>query len=98
MTAKTVTCTVIACDICGDELDAERDEGIRHYDSITEAINSEKDEDFEYAWIIQPDGYAVCPTDDENGVHEAARAALRPPPPAEQIPGQQQIPATATDA
>jgi len=97
MTAKTVTCIEIACDICGDQLDPERDEGIRHFTSIADAIANEQEEDPEYAWLIQPDGYAICPVDDENGVHEAARAALKPTAPAPPIPGQTEIPTQTTD-
>lgn len=82
MTAKTVTCTAIACDICDTEYDLEGEGYTQHFDSLPGAVKYLADDE----WKVQPDGYAVCPASDEE--HDAARAALEPKPPAPQIEGQ----------
>lgn len=93
MTAKTLTCIAIACDLCGETFTDEESGGIPHFDTIPEARDFQDAWDAEFRWTICDDGYAVCPADDEK--HDAARADLAPKPPTVQVPGQQEIPAEA---
>lgn len=91
MSAKTTTCIQIACDICDELYDVEGEGFTQHFATIADAVKYVADDE----WKITDSGYAICPADDDD--HDQARAELEPAPPAEQIPGQQQIPA-ATDA
>lgn len=85
MTARTVTCIAIACDVCDTEYDLEGEGYAQHFASVEGAVKDLADDE----WTVQADGYAICPCDDED--HAAARAALKPKPAAPQIPGQTEI-------
>lgn len=102
MTAKTLTCIEISCDVCEYRLEEDHD-GIEHFESIEEAIKNHATGESD-AWIIHPNGYAICPADfDED--HDKARAALiaekdaaLASSPAGQIPGQGEIATARTVA
>lgn len=92
MTAKTVTCIAIVCDVCDTEYDLEGEGFAQHFGSIEGAVKDLADDE----WTVQPDGYAICPCDDED--HDAARAELAPKPPVEQIAGQGELVAAGAGA
>lgn len=85
MTARTVTCIAIACDVCDTEYDLEGEGYTQHFASLEGAVKDLADD----GWTVQSGGYAICPCDDED--HDTARAALAPALPVEQIPGQTEI-------
>lgn len=96
MSAKTVTCIQITCDVCDTEYDLEGEGYTQHFHDLPEAVKFLADDE----WKIRSDGYAICPADDEE--HRAALAELEPTAPVEQIPGQTALsvepgPASASD-
>lgn len=96
MTAKTLTCIAITCDLCGDPFTDESEGVIPHFDTVQEARDFQDAWDEDYRWSIQDDGYAVCTGDDE--AHERARAELAPKPPVVQVPGQTALALAGTEA
>jgi hypothetical protein len=88
MTATTSTCIEISCNLCTWTLGEDGD-GIEHFPTVEYAIQARSSTD-PGNWLITPDGYAICPAEDED--HDQARTELAPRLPASQIPGQQPIP------
>jgi hypothetical protein len=86
MTFKTTTCVALSCNTCGEFLNPWDDDGERHFDSADDAIQAARDE----GWIVWPDGFAVCPENDD--VHRAAVAELMPPEFVPVCDGQAKIP------
>lgn len=84
MTVKTLPCIAVDCDVC-DERFAD-DEGVYHLTTVAEFIELNADWDPDYRWLIQPDGYAVCPDDDQS--HASVRESLKKHEPQPEIPGQ----------
>lgn len=100
MTAKTVTCIEIACDVCGEHLDDQGEGSRQHFDNVADAAKGyappQEQEHWADEWIVWPDGYSICPSDDDE--HQAAREPLRPKPPVEQVPGQTALALAGTEA
>lgn len=88
MTITQHSCITLACNMCDAKLNEEFEGYIPHFTTVQQARDFQDAWDEGAKWVIQDDGYALCPEDDEQ--HAAARAALKP---AEQILGQQEIPA-----
>lgn len=88
MTAKTVTCVALACNTRGEFLDLSDDGGEQHFSDLAEAVASARTCD----WIVWPDGFAVCNTEDPE--HSAAIRELMPPEFDPVCDGQAEIPFT----
>ncbi|MET8694765.1 hypothetical protein ABZV65_19730 [Streptomyces bauhiniae] len=74
-------CVTVACDICKYVYDQDESHSV-HFDDLAEARNALTG----LGWTITADGEAICSMDD--GEHQAAIAALMPPEPVMQVPGQ----------
>jgi len=94
MTFKTVTCIEIACDVCGEYLDEQNEGSRQHFTTVADAANGfkppQEQQHWIDEWIVWPDGYAICNSDDDE--HQAARDPLRPVQPAVQVEGQGALP------
>jgi anti-sigma B factor antagonist len=89
MTAKTSTCVALACNTCGEFLNADGEDGFQqHYDNLNlaEAVDVARS----FGWIAHPDGFAICDTEDPE--HSAAIRELMPPEPVPACDGQTEIP------
>ena len=91
---KTLLCTTLLCDSCGNELE-DVDEGhLPHFPATGEAADAAR----LLGWTVSEDGLsAICDTDDD--AHQAARgAAEQEPPTSMPLPGQTLLPKELTTA
>lgn len=86
MAFKSVTCVALSCNTCGEPLDPSGDGFERHYGDLAAAIDVARRCD----WIVHPDGFAICDTEDAE--HSAAIRELMPPEPVPACDGQTEIP------
>lgn len=80
MPLTTHTCLTIACDIC--QAPYLPDDYTPHFATVAEASESVRGT----GWTVTAHGCVLC--DEDDAAHRAALAALLPPEPVLQVPGQ----------
>ncbi len=79
MTARQAVSFILACNVCGDDLPPQSGEQFSPtFADVRSAVAYTRDEHPD--WDVQPDGYAVCGTQDES--HASVRETLPAPEPA----------------